>query len=251
MDKFKLIFQVFTAALLFLFFTGSVFSQSDIFLDVKVKEGFLLIPSCSDFEITGKGTSVEWEKAGWVNIPQRTGQSDTLITKAKVLYSESGIYFLFDCEDKILTATMTEDNLRLWEEDVVEVFLWPEESFPVYFEYQISPLNYQLTILVPNNNGNFFGWLPWQYEGERKTRHETFILGGEKKSGALISGWMAEFYIPYALLTPLGNVPPTSGTRWRANMYRIDRDDETRAFSWQRTEGTFHDIKNFGTFIFK
>lgn len=251
MDQFKFKYRVLNTLFPLIFFTISGLSQTDNLLGVKDTDGFLIIKKCSDFKITGKGSSIAWEKAEWIDIPQRTNQPDTLSTKAKVLYSETGIYFLFYCEDRILTATMEADNLKLWEEDVVEVFLWPDERFTIYFEYQISPLNYQLTILVPNIDGNFLGWLPWQYEGDRKTRHETFIIGGEKTSGASISGWMAEFYIPYKLLTPLGNVPPGSGTRWRANMYRIDRDEGTRAFSWQLTVGTFHDIKNFGTFIFE
>jgi hypothetical protein len=29
---------------------------------------------------------------------------------------------------------MQADNLHLWQEDVVEVFLWTSEDFPVYFD---------------------------------------------------------------------------------------------------------------------
>jgi hypothetical protein len=59
----------------------------------------------------------------------------------------------------------------LYNEDVIEAFFWPDEKNPLYFEYELSPLNYELAILVPNNKGNFFGWRPWHYEGDRKTRH--------------------------------------------------------------------------------
>jgi hypothetical protein len=211
----------------------------------------LLIKKSDDFEISGKGTSLNWDRTDWINIPQRTERSDTYDTRAKVLYSENGIYFLFYCEDKILTATLNEDNLKLWEEDVIEVFLWTDESYPLYFEYQISPLNFQLTILVPNFDGNFLGWLPWMYEGDRQTRHETSVTGGEKESGSYVDAWMAEFYIPYKLLRPLNNVPPASGTRWRANMYRIDHDQGITRFSWQDTGRNFHDYNRFGTFHFE
>ena len=141
-----------------------------------------------------------------------------------------------------MTATMKEDNLDLYEEDVVEVFLWTGEDFPVYFEYEISPLNYELPIMVPNNKGHFFGWLPWHYEGERKTRHATSVSD---------KGWMAEFFIPFKLLSPLPQVPPKPGTEWRANMYRIDYDQGQTLFSWQKTTRTFHEYNQFGTFIFE
>jgi hypothetical protein len=215
------------------------------------EEGVLLVKKCSDFEVTGRGEASQWNMAEWVNIPQRTPQPETYETRAKVLYSETGIYFLFDCEDKILTTTMKADYLNLWEEDVVEVFLWTSEDFPVYFEYEISPMNYELPILVPNYKGDFLGWLPWNYEGDRKTRKATSVRGGKKKSGARVSAWVAEFFIPYKLLAPLPNVPPESGTKWRANMYRVDYDQGRTLFSWQKPETNFHDYERFGTFIFE
>ena len=211
----------------------------------------ITINKCQDFTITGTGGSDSWKGAEWINLVQQGQNSSSYRTKAKVLYSETGIYFLFDCEDSKLTSTMKADNLNLYEEDVVEVFLWTDEEFPVYFEYELSPLNYELPIMVPNYKGNFLGWLPWHYEGDRKTQHATSVVGGEKKSGASVSGWIAEFFIPHKLLTPLNKVPPVSGTKWRANMYRIDYDSGTSHFSWQKTNRSFHEYNSFGTFVFK
>jgi len=214
-------------------------------------DSVIKIKSCNDFEITGTGSSEVWERTAWINIPQRSDKPITYITKAKVLYSETGLYFLFDCEDKKLIATMNADNLDLWEEDVVEVFLWTKEDFPVYFEYELSPLNYELPILVPNYKGDFLGWLPWHYEGNKRTRHATSVREGNKESGGQISAWVAEFFIPYKLLSPLQQVPPKSGTIWRANMYRIDYDQGITLFSWQKIESTYHEYNKFGTFIFE
>ena len=217
----------------------------------------LSVPFCSDFEINGQGDHVTWSQADWVDLPLRHGPSQEATTRAKVLYSETGIYFLMQCADEVLTATLTEDFTDLYKEDVVEVFLWTDEAQPLYFEYELSPLNYELPILVPNHGGTFFGWRPWHYEGERRTRHATSVQGIEKKSGAAISGtaisgWTAEFFIPYALLKPLGNVPPQPGTRWRANLYRIDYDTtEPRYWQWQPTAGSFHEYQRFGTLIFE
>jgi hypothetical protein len=209
------------------------------------------IKKCQDFKITGDGLSVSWKSTEWINL-ERQGKNDpSYLTKVKVLYSETGIYFLFNCEDKKLTSAMKADNLNLWEEDVAEVFLWTNETFPVYFEYELSPMNYELPIMVPNNNGNFLGWLPWHYDGDRRTQHATSIIGGRKESGSKISGWIAEFFIPYKLLAPLSQVPPISGARWRANMYRIDYDNGAVPFAWQKTDKSFHEYKKFGTFIFE
>lgn len=228
----------------------SVTETHDVSLGGESGDDVVIVTRCEDFEVSGDGTAESWSKTEWINIPQRVKKPDTYTTRAKVLYSETGIYFLFDCQDKVLTATMKEDNLDLWNEDVVEVFLWTEEDFPVYFEYEISPLNYELPIIVPNYKGGFFGWLPWHYENDRKTRHATGVREGEKEPGASIKAWMAEFFIPYKLLTPLPRVPPEPGTKWRANMYRIDYDQGETLFSWQETSKTFHEYDKFGIFIF-
>ena len=216
------------------------------------KDDCLEINKINDFEITGVGASEEWEKAEWTIIPHRQIAGEGLKTKVKILYSESGIYFLFHCEDKKLTATMNEDFMDLWTEDVVEVFLWPDEAFPVYFEYEISPLNYELPIIVSNENGDLVRWQPFHYDQNRRTRHATSIEGGSKESNAIIKGWIAEFFIPYTLLRPLNNIPPQSGTKWRANFYRVDYDGtEKKSWSWKLTTKTFHDYEKFGIILFK
>lgn len=209
------------------------------------------VKKCRDFKITGDGLSDQWNSAPWITLSAE-GESKTLLkTKTKVLHSDSGIYFLFNCEDKKLTSTMKADNLNLYDEDVVEVFLWPDENFPVYFEYELSPYNFELPIIVPNNKGNFLGWLPWHYEGDRRTQHATTILWESKESGSPVSGWIAEFFIPYKLLAPLIRRPPETGETWRANLYRIDYDNGILPYSWQKTEQTFHEYDKFGTFIFE
>jgi len=213
--------------------------------------GSINIKKCQDFKVTGDGNSDRWKSTEWINVAQQGQGQSVYATRVKVLYSETGIYFLFNCEDIKLTCTLNADFLDLYLEDVVEVFLWPDESFPVYFEYEVSPLNYELPIIIPNYKGTFFGWKPWHYEGDRLTQHATSTVGGKKISGGAVSGWMAEFFIPFKLLTPLNNVPPVSGTKWRANMYRIDYDSGTKYFAWQRIEKGFHEYNNFGTFIFE
>ena len=220
-------------------------------LAANINHDSITIKKCQDFNITGDGASADWNKTGWINLIQQDPKVVSYQTKVKVLYSEKGIYFLFNCEDKKLTSTMKADNMNLWEEDVVEVFLWPDDNFPVYFEYEISPFNFELPIMVPNNKGNFLGWLPWHYEGDRKTQHATSVKGGTLESGNSISEWTAEFFIPYKLLAPLSNVPPETGTRWRANMYRIDYDNGEAAYAWQKTYKTFHEYNKFGTFVFE
>ncbi len=251
MKKIKILFLSLLIPVFLSAQTGSSAEMTKKSQQTGANPGSVTVRKCQDFTVKGDGSSSAWNNTEWIGlVPQR---SDCIAyeTKIKVLYSGTGIYFLFHCQDEKLTTTMKADNLNLWEEDVVEVFLWTSEDFPVYFEYEISPMDYELPIMVPNYKGKFLGWLPWNYVGEKRVMHATSATGGVKKSGGTVTGWIAEFLIPYKLLAPLPKVPPASGTKWRANMYRIDYDKGSSGFSWQKTSGSFHEYNSFGTFIFE
>jgi hypothetical protein len=210
-----------------------------------------------DFTVTGDGTSQNWTETDWVELIQRTNHENDSERKTfvKVLYSDTGIYFLFRCDDDLVSATITSHFEELWREDVVEVFLWPDESEEVYFEYELSPLNYELPILVSKTDSGQSHWIPFEYsysEGHpRKVNHQTSAAGGKLASGEKIDEWRAEFFIPFELLVPLKNRIPKSGTTWRANMYRVDYDYGSTSWTWQPVTTNFHDIYNYGTLVFE
>lgn len=226
----------------------------------------LKVKTTSDFVVTGDGSSENWKKTGWNDLQQHgnstlkkadwhvSSQTSPAVaphyqTSFKILYSNTGIYCLFQCEDSTVTATLKEDYLNLFTEDVVEIFLRPDTSLPAYFEYELSPLNYELPILILNNKGNIKGWKPWQYEGAKRTKHAVKI--NEKDAATNRLTWTAEVFIPYTLLMPMNNVPPKKGTQWRANFYRIDYDRSPIYFGWQLTRRSFHDPERFGIMEFE
>ncbi len=89
------------------------------------------------------GNTKKWERAEWLALaPIKPGTAHQ--TRAKALYSDIGMYFLVGCEDRRLTCTITEDLGDLFNEDVVEVFIQPSEAHPVYFEYEILPLGFEM-----------------------------------------------------------------------------------------------------------
>lgn len=212
------------------------------------RDAELILKHTGDFEVTGTGKDPAWNATHWVTL-QRIKGSSPYVTRAKLLYSDEGLYALYHCEDRKITATLQEDFTSLWREDVIEMFLWPDETYPIYLEYELSPLNYELVILVPNLNGRTAGWAPWNYQGRKKTRRATSVVRNEEGDP---TAWIGEFFIPYALLRPLQNVPPQKGTKWRANVYRIDYDEgESSYWSWQPVNNNFHEFQKYGTFVFE
>jgi hypothetical protein len=212
----------------------------------------LRVSQCEDFEVTGRGDAGAWEKITWTDLQPRGDEPTSHSARVKMLYSDRGLYLLMQGSDRRLTATLREDFANLWTEDVFEFFLWPDERFPLYFEYEISPLGYELPILIPNLDDKFLGWRPWHYEGERKIKKQVSVTGGPAEPGAEITGWTAEVFVPYAVLEPLTNVPPRPGARWRANFYRVDYDEQRSvSWDWSRVGPSFHEYKKFGTLVFE
>jgi len=214
----------------------------------------LSVKTTDDFQVNGAGDNAAWKVVDWTPLQRRQADGHPYDSRFKALYSKTGMYFLMDATDRKLTATLTQDFAHLWTEDVFEVFLWTDERDTVYFEYEISPLNYELPIIIPNFEGTFLGWLPWHYDGDRKIQKAVSVTGGKQESGAAIEGWRAEFMIPYDLLRPLRNAVPAKGTKWRANFYRMDHDlgkDQVVQWDWSRVGKNFHDFRNFGTLIFE
>lgn len=225
----------------------------------------MMVKKTTDFTVTGEGNAPNWTAVPWIPLQQRDSKTlrdnqwsipaerDKIpdiqySTNFKILYSDKGVYCLYSCEDSLITATLKEDYSNIYDEDVVEAFFWPDTALPLYFEYELSPNNVELPILIVNNKEKIMGWKPWQYTGERKIVHAIHI-NNKKTIGNRIS-WTAEIFIPFSLLTPLGNVPPSKGTKWQANFYRIDYDLKPVYTSWQLTRHSYHDYKKFGTIIF-
>jgi hypothetical protein len=204
-----------------------------------------------DFEPSGDGSHPSWAKAEWNPLTRRAGGNLPYETRFKILHSGKGIYVLMDGTDSRLSTTGRKDFAHLWEEDVYEVFLCPDPATPLYFEYEISPMDHELPLLVPNHRGEFMGWIPWHYEGDRKVRKAVTVSGGPRQPGAAVTGWRAEMFIPFELFRGLSNVPPAPGSRWRANFYRMDYDQgPVTQWHWAPVGPSFHEYWNFGVLRF-
>lgn len=229
------------------------------------QEKSVTVKHTSDFVVTGDGSNTTWNTTQWHTITQRTSkelkankwhisderlniQDAQLNTQFKILYSDKGIYCLFQCEDSLLTSTIKKDFGELYNEDVVEVFFWPDTARSIYFEYELSPYNYELPLVIFNNKGNINGWLPFKYRGNIRTTHAVNVSKPEANGRIR---WTSEVFIPYTLLAAFTKTPPKKGMQWKANFYRIDYDKEPVYSSWQLTRGSYHDPEKFGTLVFE
>ena len=151
----------------------------------------LVVHRCADFIISGKGDNPEWNKTQWVNLTKLSLDGKENKTKFKILYSAAGIYVLFNSDDEKIGTEYKNDFENLFTADVIEVFFHPEPAQATYFEYEISPLEKELVLLIMNTKAGFGSWMPWHYEDKKKVIKKVNINGGEMKSGTSIQSWSA------------------------------------------------------------
>jgi hypothetical protein len=212
------------------------------------------VPVCrtEDFTLDGSGGDAHWQQASWHSMRQIDRGATPYTSRFKILYSAGGIYVLFQGTDTRITTSYTNDFEDLYNGDVFEVFFHPQPSTPLYFEYEINQIGNELVLLVPNLKGHFRGWRPWHYEGDRCVVKRVCVEGGPAEAGAAIGSWSAELFIPFALLTPLENVPPSPGDAWKANFCRLDYDTGSMIkWSWSPIQTSFHEFQVYRTIRFQ
>lgn len=213
----------------------------------------LEIPRVDDYQLAARAPASTWEQLPWMALHQLDGEAGVAPeTRMKMQYSATGLYVLVEGKAQTLHCTLEEDNAPLFTEDVVEVFVMPDPWQRVYLEYELSPLGYDLTLRVANHLGAFHGYQPWQLPAEHQIQKQVFVHGGPRESGAAIEGWSMELKIPFALFAPIVDVPPTTGTVWYGNVYRIDTEGDVKThLAWSPPGGSsFHDYTRFGKLQF-
>lgn len=118
--------------------------------------------------------------------------------------------------------TMTERDARLWEEEVVEIFLDPAGRGADYAEIEISPGNVVCDLVVRRPWPSLESDPAWHLEGLQTTVMPWLAAGGA------VAGWVATAIVPWRGFASLSAeaaraVPPQPGDTWRFNVCRIKR----------------------------
>jgi hypothetical protein len=169
-----------------------------------------------------------------------------LRTQIRAVWTDYDLLVLFICPYRTLNLFLPPDNSKprrgLWDRDVVEMFFGDDwDNIRHYREFEIAPTADWIDLAIDlDHKGLGRGW---------KSGWQTAARIDEK---AKI--WYAACKIPLKSVSEKEIKP---GTRWRANLYRIDGegpDAQRRFMCWQPTCVTNRDPnhvpENFGTLVF-
>ena len=175
------------------------------------------------------------------------GQVPRLATSVAVWFDDEYLSVLFSCTDDRVEASLYEHDAPLYEEDVVEIFLAPEDVTR-YFELEVSPRGTTFDARIESPNGTRDGMRArreWTCEGMWAA-----VRSLRESDGSMIVDTIVR--IPFSALE---RQVPGDGETWRGNFFRIDRHpqhgDEFSA--WQPTlkePADFHVAAAFGRLRF-
>jgi predicted TIM-barrel fold metal-dependent hydrolase len=201
-----------------------------------------------DFVPDGKVTEAEWAQATPFHLEQESvnGRAHPEISSTcRVLWSDKFLYLAFENPYTELTdfgparpGERLDKGACLWDKDVVELFVAPDtKQLTHYTEYEWAPNNEALDLKLRRPDSDF----AWSSGMEWKV-----VVDAAKKV------WIAEVRIPLAALTENDHSPlPQAGTRWRANLYRIDRAHKAFLASNPVLAGSFHTPERCGWLEFE
>jgi hypothetical protein len=169
-----------------------------------------------------------------------------LKTEVRGFWTDSDLYLLFISPytelNLWLPADNTKDHIKLWDRDVVEFFLGDDwTDIKHYREFEIAPTGDWVDLAIDLN----------------KEKYEASWDSGWQRQGRIDEAnhvWYAAARVPLKSVSEAAVEP---GTKWRANLYRIDglgEDPQRHFMCWQPTcvvnRDPNHVPEHFGTLIF-
>jgi hypothetical protein len=165
----------------------------------------------------------------------RTGAPPRLKTAVRLGLRGAELCVRFDGRDAGIVATHTQRDAPLWEEDVFEVFLAPDDPPRVYFEFEVNPLGALFDARVAS---------PDLARATMRVEAAWDCAGFAARVTRGPGRWSASLRIPLGALCA-GPLPAL----WRANFYRIDRGAADEHSAWSPTfcdPPDFHVPEKFG-----
>jgi hypothetical protein len=210
-----------------------------------------LVPSC-DAE---PRALLDGEAPAWSAPERLVWGPDPFRTTCRLTATAEAFYVRFDVSDVAPWHTLTTRDDRLWNEEVVEIFIDPLGSGRDYVEIEINPANIVCDLIVRH---------PWPALDSDPAWHfpdlETRVRPW-RDTGSGPDGWTAVARLPwtgFAAVSPALVVPPAPGDSWRFNVFRIKRprgpshpEDDVIYAAWSPTGGpSFHAPAAFRPCVF-
>jgi hypothetical protein len=177
--------------------------------------------------IDGDLDEAAWKSIPWtsnfIDIRGKESPKPRFRTRAKMLWTDAGLFVAAYLEEPHIWGTLTEKNAIIFHDNDFEIFLDPDGDTLNYYEFEINAIGtiWELTLDKPYSKGG-------------TAVHGTNLPGlksAVKIDGTLNQpadedkGWSVEVFLPWKDLTKHQGTmksPPSAGDVWRINFSRVE-----------------------------
>ncbi|HEY6106557.1 MAG TPA: carbohydrate-binding family 9-like protein [Anaeromyxobacteraceae bacterium] len=175
-----------------------------------------------------------------------TGAPPRHPTVARVLRDELHLYLAFDCRDgQVFVRPGRLHGGPIYDAEVVEVFLDPAGTGRDYVEIEVSPAGVSFDARFESWRSDLARARTWESGAAAAASIDRGPAGDR--------GWSAELRLPIEAIRGAAP-PPRPGSRWRANLYRLETRNRAGAVEGQAFSppyrGDFHALDRFGWLVF-
>lgn len=189
--------------------------------------GYVAPRVSQDFGLTGTLAHPDWEKARWTSpfqdIEGPSKPKPRHDVRAKMLWSESGLYIGARLAEPHLWATYTKHDSIIYHENDFEWFVDPDGDAHAYYEWEVNALGTTMDLFMDRpylTGGNYtFDWEP-------RLTSKVFRKGTLNDPSDQDDHWSVECYIPWSEFDrhPGGGHVPQIGDQWRISFSRVQWD---------------------------
>ncbi len=205
-------------------------------------------------EIDGRPDEPAWQQAP--EIPLRFDGVGNPVSPARAsarfLWDGKELYVAMTARDRDVGSTLKGRDARLWEEDVLELFIKPLESSLLYYEFEFSASNQIFDAYFVKRGAPLDEATAW----DSQLRVAVSVDGTLNNPEDDDRGWSLELALPLADLHHAGNSVPQPGEVWKAAVCRYDYDGRweqplNTATAPVTESGGFHSYEVYGPLQFK
>jgi hypothetical protein len=237
---------------LFLFCLPSLLAQSqqEVCKVTQPTASFTIHRQSGSPDLNTDPTSAPWASAARATIVKdctHVLDYPSINSTVRGFWTDTDLYLLFECPYTVLNLWLPPmgggPRVKLWDRDVVEMFLGDDwKNIRHYREFEIAPTGDWIDLAINLDKSSY----------DHSWRSGWTTAARIDKEASI---WYAAARIPLASVT---EEHVKTGTKWRANLYRIDglgEDPQRHFLCWQPTcvvnRDPNHVPENFGTLIFE
>lgn len=203
---------------------------------------YVALQPCSEIIIDGRLDEESWLKADWtedfVDIEGSSKPLPYLQTRAKILWSQEGLYIGAELEETDVWATLTQRDVVIFHDNDFEVFIDPDGDTHDYYELEINALNtvWDLLLIKPYRDRQQVAVNSWDIKGLQTA---VYVDGHINNPKDIDHGWQIEMLIPWETLAECAHMPcpPSDTDYWRINFSRVQWQTTVQDGKYRKVPG--------------